>query len=253
MAFAQHLRLATEKDKTVAVARLVKSSTGDFDFYLFALLGIAMASMGLVLNSPEVVIGSMLIAPVLYPLLSIALALVLSDGKLIMRSVRTLVISFGVSVFVSFVLSLFLGAYYDMSITDQILARAQPSTLYFVVAFVSGFAATYALVNANLNEMLPGVAISVSLVPPLAVVGLGLGSYNYEVALGALVLFLINVLGILLASAIAFTMMDVHSTHKVAESAVRQEELRIEKENLKIEEIKEQTNHDTRQQTTHHP
>jgi len=239
MAFFERFQLATEKDKTVAVAKLIKSSTGDFDFYLFAVLGISMASLGLVLDSPEVVIGSMLIAPVLYPLLSLSLALVLSDIKLVYRSLRTLVISFSISVLIAFILSLLMGTYFDFALSEQIMARGQASTLFFFVAFISGFAATYALVHTNLNEMLPGVAISVSLVPPLAVVGIGLGSYNFYVAGGALILFLVNVLGIMLASAIAFTLMDLHSTHKVAESAVKQEEKRIEKENLMVEEIKE--------------
>jgi len=239
MAFRERFRIVTDREKTEAVARLVKASTGDFDFYLFVIFGVLMASLGLVLDSPETVIGSMLIAPALYPLLSLSLAIVLTDSTLMVRSMRTVFISFGLSIVISFVLSLVLGMYFDFALSEQIMARAQPSLLFFLVAFISGFAASFALVYTNLNEMLPGVAISVSLVPPLAVVGLGLGSLNAAVATGAFALFFMNVLGIVLASTIVFSLIDLHSTRKVAESAIRQEERRLEKEDEKIKKIEE--------------
>jgi len=238
MAIAERFRIATESEKVEAVARLVKASTGDFDFYLFAVLGIMMAAVGLILNSPEVIIGGMLIAPVLYPLLSLSLSLVLSDPTLLYRSSRTLVISFSVSIAISLLLAFIVSPFMSIDQGNQVLTRAHPSLLYFVIAFISGFAATYALVHANLNEMLPGVAISVSLVPPLAVVGIGLASLNWHLAGGALILFLINIVGIAFASMIAFSLMDLHATRKVADSAIRQEERRLEKELIKIEEIK---------------
>lgn len=240
MLFTEHFRLATDKEKTEAVARLVKQSTGDFDFYGFAILGISMATFGLILDSPEVIIGSMLIAPVLYPLLSLSLSMVLTDAKLMYRSLRTLIISFGVSILIAFTLTLFLSFFTDLSLGEQVAARSKPSLLFFLVAFISGLAATYSLVLANLSETLPGVAISVSLVPPLAVVGIGLGAADPMMAGKAFVLFLINAAGIALASMFTFTLMDLHSTHKIAVSAIKQEEKRLKEENKKIQEFKEQ-------------
>jgi len=242
MAFAERFRIATDTEKTEAVARLVKSSTGDFDFYLFAVLGISMATFGLILDSPEIIIGSMLIAPVLYPLLSLSLSLTLADLPLMYRSTRTLSISFAVSVLISFLIALIANSFFNMPENGQVLARTEPSLVYFLVAVVSGFAATYAMVHANLNEMLPGVAISVSLVPPLGVVGIGLATMQWGIAAGALVLFFVNVVGIAFASLVAFSLMDLHSTRKIADSAIRQEEKRLEKEAQKIEEIKQENN-----------
>lgn len=240
MAFAPRFRIATEKEKAIAVARLVKASTGDFDFYLFAVLGVVMATVGLLLNSPEVIIGSMLIAPVLYPMLSLGLALVLSDGVLLWRSVRTICISVVVAIVVSFVAGSVFGIFGDYTQTTQLTARAVPSALFFFVALVSGFAASYALVHANLNEMLPGVAISVSLVPPLAAVGVGLALADLGVAGGAFGLFMLNIAGITLASMVAFTLMDLHGTHRIVGSAIKQEEVRLEKEEKKVEAIVKQ-------------
>jgi len=236
MGFAERFRIVSEHEKTEAVARLVKASTGDFDFYLFAVFGIGMASLGLILDSPEVVIGGMLIAPVLYPLLSLSLSLTLWDLALMYRSLRTLAISFVVSIVIAYLVSLCITPF-GLELGSQILARAHPSALYFVVAFISGFAATFALVHANLNEMLPGVAISVALVPPLAAVGIGLALLNGEVAGSAFLLFVINVAGIAFASLIAFSLMSLHGTRRIAESAIRQEERRLEKEQSKLEKI----------------
>jgi len=243
MAFATRFRIATEKEKVVAVARLVKASTGDFDFYLFAILGVVMATVGLLLNSPEVIIGSMLIAPVLYPMLSLGLALVLSDGALLWRSVRTICISLVVAVVVSFMATMVFDVFGNYSATTQLTARAVPSALFFFVALVSGFAASYALVHANLNEMLPGVAISVALVPPLAAVGVGLALADVSVAGGAFGLFVLNVAGITLASMIAFTLMDLHGTHRIVGSAIKQEEFRLEKEEKRVKEIVKNYDH----------
>ncbi len=225
---------ANESEKSKAVARLIKASTGDFDFYLFAFLGISMATLGLALDSPEVIIGSMLIAPILYPVLSFALSLVLVDAQLVYRSLRTLGIAFLTSVGVATLLSFVLGMFMDFGLSQQLLARGQPNLLFFLVACVAGLAATYAMVHASLNEMLPGVAISVALVPPLAAVGIGLASLDLAIAGGAFLLFLINIVGILFSSVIAFSLMDLHGTRKVADSAIRQEEKRLEQEEEKI-------------------
>lgn len=236
MPLLAQFRIASDKEKTVSVAKLVKASTGDFDFYLFALLGVGMASLGLVLNSPEVILGGMLVAPILYPLLSLSLGVVLYDFVLALRSLRTLLVSSVMSVAIAFAVTVLLDPT-SVSFSTQILSRAQPSALYFVVACISGFAASYALVHANINETLPAVAISVSLVPPLAVVGIGLAALQWAVALAALVLFLLNISGVIFASMVAFSFMDLHSVHKVAESAIHQEEKRLKKEQEKIEEL----------------
>lgn len=236
MHWLTQLRVISEKDKTVSVARLVKASTGDFDFYLFAILGVAMASLGLILGSPEVVIGSMLIAPILYPLLSFSLGLVLLDVLLALRSLRTLAVSTVASVAIAFAVTTLLNPT-TLDLSPEILTRAEPSVLYFFVAFISGLGASYALVQANVNEMFPGIAISVSLVPPLAVVGISIAALEPAIAVGALALFALNVAGIIVASMLAFSIIDLHPARKIADSAIHQEERRLIKEHEKAQEF----------------
>jgi uncharacterized membrane protein len=206
MSILTYFRITTKNTgKNEAIARLVKAGTGDFDFYLFVLLGVGMATLGMLLDSATVVIGSMLIAPVLYPILFLQ--------------------PFGIEQ------------------GEQLIARTQPSLLYFLVACVSGFAAAYATIHRTLNELLPGVAISVALVPPLSAVGISFALLQYEWLFGALTLLLLNIAGIAVSSMIAFSLMNVHSAHKVAQSAMSQEDARLAKERAEAAQCNEHTHH----------
>jgi len=244
MLFFEWFRIASEGDKKESVARLVKAGTGDFDFYLFVILGVAMATMGLLLDSPTVIIGSMLIAPVLYPILSFSLGFVLLDKALANRSLRTVAVVFFVGLFISALLTLILTPL-GVTVGEQIIARTHPSLIYFLVACISGFAATYAIVHKNLNEMLPGVAISVALVPPLAATGVGAALLQPSIFLGALVLLILNITGIALSSMVAFSLANVHTTHAVVKSAVDQENVRLEKEQKQLEQLHAETQQKT--------
>ncbi|MBP9759852.1 MAG: DUF389 domain-containing protein [Candidatus Pacebacteria bacterium] len=239
MSFAVHFRIATDKEKVTAVARLVKASTGDFNFYLFVLFGVTIALLGLGLNSPEIVIGSTLIAPVLYPILSLSLGLILADRVLIYRSFRTLGIAFCVSIGVVFLLATVLqplGLSFA-SMHTFIVAQVSAPILYFIVACVGGVAVTYALIHTEMNETLPGVAISVSLIPPLAMLGMSIAMLDGHLALQVFGLFVLNVVGTLLASVATFSLMDVRVTRYVVDSAIRQEERRLAQEEALVHDL----------------
>ena len=92
-------------------------------------------------------------------------------------------------------------------VTAEILARTQPNYLDLLVALVSGAAGAYAASRKNLSAALPGVAIAAALVPPLCVVGYGLGTGRIDIASGSLLLFLTNLASIVLASALVFLVM----------------------------------------------
>jgi uncharacterized membrane protein len=102
-------------------------------------------------------------------------------------------------------MGLLLGLFYlDREPTSEMLARAAPSFLDLMVAIVSGFAGAYALCRSNVSSSLPGVAIAVALVPPLATVGLFISMLEWGNAGGALLLFLTNLIAIAFASAVVF-------------------------------------------------
>jgi uncharacterized hydrophobic protein (TIGR00271 family) len=243
MGFLSRLQVIEEKDKSQAVRKLVEDSTPDFDFYLMVILSILMATFGLLAGSETIVIGSMLIAPILHPVLGLSLGVSMSNHKLIRRSIRTIAMAvlfaIGASIVATF---LFSFGHFEGIINDTIISRTSPSLIFLAVAVISGFAVTYALVKPELSETLPGVAVSVALIPPLAVIGIGIARFDPSIVSGSVVMFGVNILGILAASMFAFSIMNVHGKEKIAQSTINKEDKRIqmeEKEVKKIEEIKE--------------
>lgn len=237
MGFISHLRVVSEADKTKAIERLIEDSTPDFDFFLMVTLSMLMAAFGLLLDSTAVVIGSMLIAPILYPTVSLALGVSLSDYKLIGRSFSSIVKAMAFGVGSAVLVSLFSGI--DTYLTNEVVSRTVPSLLYFAVAVVSGMAVSYSLVKPKLSETLPGIAVSVALIPPLAVVGIGIANLDWAVVAGSFVLFVVNVIGIVFACMVSFSLMDVQGKKKVAESAIEKEERRVEKEKKEVAKVTE--------------
>lgn len=223
-----HFRNVSESDKSKAVEELIRNSTPDYDFYVMVVLATLVAAFGLLLDSAAVIIGSMLIAPILFPVLSMALGMVMSDMKVLGRSVNTIVMSSILGILSSALVALFFDPHGGLS--AELLARAEPSLMYFLVAAVSGLAVSFALVRPDLSATLPGVAVSVALLPPLSAIGIGLARLNWGIVSGASVLFLINILGIAFASMVSFSLLNLYTKRKVAEHAITQEEARVERE-----------------------
>lgn len=222
-----------EKDKNRTIELLIDHSSPRQEFFLMVILAVSMAAFGLLLNSTIVLIGSMLIAPMLYSVLSISLGLVLSDELLIIRSIRAIVKSVILSIFASFLIGAFFPIHPKILLEiSQTIANQNLLFMSAIVASIAGFAATYSLVKPRLNEALPGVAISTSLIPPLAAIGIGFSTFNWKVVSGALLLFIINVVGITLSSLIVFSILDFYTKKKIVERAVIKDEKEVEKENM---------------------
>jgi uncharacterized hydrophobic protein (TIGR00271 family) len=223
----------TEADKSSAVQKLIHTSTPSRDFFIFVTLSVTMAALGLLLDNPAIIIGSMLIAPILYPVMSLSLGFIMSDSKLINRSFSTLVKSSGLAVIASAIIAVFLSGGQDL-LTDEVLSRTKPSLMYFGVALIAGYAGSLALIKKELSETLPGVAISVALIPPLATVGIGLAGWDWFIIKNALLLYMLNIAGIVFISMINFSFMNLYVKRKIAAKVIAEEDKVLEKENGKI-------------------
>lgn len=232
--FIGHFRSIDDSDKTKAVDLLVRESTGDFDFYFFVVMAVLMTALGLIANSPAVVIGSMLLAPILFPVLSVSLSLIMSDVDLIVRSVVTLIQSTLIAIGVAALATLIFAPFPELN--TEIMQRTEPSLIYAAIAVVAGMSASYALARPDLSVTLPGIAISVALIPPLAAVGIGLASLSWTVLAGALTLYVVNVLGIIFSSMFIFSLMNLYTKRKIAVKTVADEEKRQEEVARKVEE-----------------
>lgn len=242
MSLMSHFQAIGEKEKTNAVRDLIKQSTPDFDYFFMLNLSVLMATFGLLAGSESIVIGAMLLAPLLAPIMGLSLGTSMSHHPLILRSLSTIGYSMAFAV-VAALVGAFLFSVGGLSggLNDVILARTEPSLLYFIVAIISGLAVAYTSVRPNLSSTLPGVAVAVALIPPLAVVGIGVAMLSPSVVAGSLVMFSINVVGMVFAGMVTFSLMDVHHKRFIAEKAIETEEKRVKKEIKKEKEIAEET------------
>lgn len=174
------------------------------DFLTMITLSTAIATLGLVLNAPAVIIGAMLIAPLMNAIIGMGLGVVQGDMRMLAMSAKTTLAGVGVTLLVSFVLEALIP--FD-ALTPEMLARSAPNLLDLGVALFAGAAGAYALARKNVSSSLPGVAIAVALIPPLATSGMALGLGAWGVALGAGLLFLTNIVGIVAMSSWLFLTM----------------------------------------------
>ncbi|MBN1585625.1 TIGR00341 family protein [Candidatus Uhrbacteria bacterium] len=221
----------TERGKAEAIERLVVESTPRGDFFALIVLAIMMATLGLFADSMEVVIGSMLIAPLLSPILSLAMGVVMADIRLAGRSLLTVLKAIVVAVPAAALAALFLyarrGGVGEM--TEEMVMRTLPSLNSAGVALLAGAAASLALVKTHLSASLPGVAVSVSLLPPLAVTGIGLARWEWITVSRSFTLFLVNAGFIVLGGLIVFSLSRIYTKQKVAVRTVEVEDEKLEK------------------------
>lgn len=236
-------RALPDKDKAALVRKLVESGTPDFDYFYLIGLSTLMATLGLLLDSSAIVIGSMLIAPLMYPVLGVALGLVMMGDNisLLQRALKTLTKSLGAGLLLSVVAAFLFGSGAGGTFeTAEVMARTVPNHLHFLVAVVAGAAVAYMLARPEWNDALPGVAIAVALVPPLAAVGVGIAAGSATIISGAAMILFLNLFGIIAVAMIIFLLMNLSEKENIAESTIRREEEKLEEENKVIAEVAEQ-------------
>jgi uncharacterized hydrophobic protein (TIGR00271 family) len=166
-------------------------------FWLLLILSGIIASAGVVSDSTATVIGAMIVAPLMTPILGMVLAVVLTDAKNLRRCTLLVVAGAATVVGIGWLLGHFVPYPIVASTNAQVAVRVTPRLIDLVAALATGAVGSVALARSDISDTLPGVAIAISLVPPLSVVGLTLESGEPRQALGALLLFCTNVAAIL--------------------------------------------------------
>ncbi|MCH9815258.1 MAG: TIGR00341 family protein [Actinomycetia bacterium] len=162
-------------------------------FWILLLLSGVIASAGVVSDSTATVIGAMIVAPLMTPIIGTALAFVLTDRAMLRRSVLLIVLGASAVIVIGFVFGLSDLLNTAVEGNPQVTGRVNPGLIDLVAALATGLVGAFALVRSDVSDTLPGVAIAISLVPPLAVCGLVLQDGQYAEAFGALLLFATNV------------------------------------------------------------
>jgi uncharacterized hydrophobic protein (TIGR00271 family) len=243
MSVLARFRAVPDKDKSSLVRKLVESGTADFDYFYLVGLSTLMATFGLLLDSSSIVIGSMLIAPLMYPILGVSLGLVMMGERIsvLQRATKTLSKSLLSGVILAATAAVLLGGDLSQILENsEVMARTEPGLLHLFVAIVAGAAVAYMLARPEWSETLPGVAIAVALIPPLATIGIGIAALNMFIIQGAFTILLLNLIGIIGVATFLFLLMNLSDKDKIAESTIKKEAEKQLQENKVIAEIEEQ-------------
>ncbi|WIV67399.1 TIGR00341 family protein [Natrialbaceae archaeon AArc-T1-2] len=179
-----------------------KDLTPRFSTYLvMTIMSVIVATAGLLLDSPAVVVGSMVIAPLIGPALGASVGTVINDQALFWRGIKLQAIGLGIGVVTAAVFAIavrqvgLVSPMIDLFAISEIEGRVRPDLLSLVIAIGAGVAGAWTL-TAGTSAALVGVMIAAALVPPLGVVGIGIAWGRPEVAIAAGVLVLVNILAI---------------------------------------------------------
>jgi uncharacterized hydrophobic protein (TIGR00271 family) len=217
--FAASLGVSEDKKEEIYLQISRSATLIDFSHWSQVLFSAGIATLGLALNSPAVIIGAMLISPLMGPILANGLALAAGDLVLGTRAAVNLFLSCLVAIFFAVVLVTLLPF---KEITAEIASRTQPNTLDLVIALFSGAVGSIAICKEvkGIVTSIPGVAIAVALMPPLCVVGYGMGitlSLNPEdgarIARGGMLLFLTNLVAIIFTAMVVFVALHINTEH----------------------------------------
>ncbi|WP_339694666.1 DUF389 domain-containing protein [uncultured Parasphingorhabdus sp.] len=188
------VRADVDQQTVIDKVREDSGFTPHFAFMTSMSAGIAI--LGLLLSSPAVVIGAMLLSPLMGPIMGAGFALAVGDSAWLKESGKAIVLGTIISI-------LFAGLVVTLSplqtVTAEIAARTRPNLFDLLVALFSAMAGAYAMIRGRMGTIV-GVAIATALMPPLAVVGFGLATFNWAVFGGSLLLFFTNLMTIALTA-----------------------------------------------------
>jgi uncharacterized hydrophobic protein (TIGR00271 family) len=198
--YFKSLRVSPERAEVVF--KIVSDgSVPHLGYYALISAATVIASLGLIQNSGPVVIGAMLVSPLMTPIFGMALGIIRGNTSLFVKALQA---EFG-GVALAILFGMIFGALPLMTeLTPEISSRLQPNLLDLLVAVFAGFAGTWAMVDERISPVLPGVAISTAIIPPLAACGMCLSQGAFEGAQGAFLLFFANFLAILMISSLIF-------------------------------------------------
>ena len=222
----------TRSDK-ILMFETIDSESGylSFPYWSFIVTSCGIATLGLIVNSPAVIIGAMLVSPLMSPITGLGLGIALNDVYLGIKSLLTIAISVIIAVLTSAAITVITSAH---QVTPEILARTNPTLLDLFIALFCGIVAGFSSVRSKgqvvLGSVAPGAAIGVALMPPLCVIGFGLGyPFNPEMMWGGFLLFLTNLFAIILTTSFfyffIYKRIDISKILEEAKSDRKQEHL----------------------------
>ncbi len=210
--FLFHSHIDRLREKTAR--RLDAYTKEQSSFYFLIAAAAAIAAMGLLLNNASIIIGAMVVAPLITPVFGFSLGLILLRGQTIFRTLLAITLGSLLALLVAYtigILSIFLeGTVF--TVTNEMFTRTDPNIWYFLIAILSGMAGAFGYTRPQVVESITGIAISVAVIPPIAVTGLALSIGNDLLLWQSLFLYLFNLAGICFGSIIMFLILGFGKT-----------------------------------------
>ena len=215
----------TLKDKNRAVEEIVESSSPRKSFFVMIAVASALTTMGIIENNGAVIIGGMLVAPMLSPILAIALGIEMADTRLIYRSFRVVALwtIYAIGASLMFALLLNEGKINVEQLNHEMSLRVNVNLSTILIALVAGLGASIALVRSELAKFMSGVAIAVALIPPLSVSAIGISILNFPIFYNAFASFVINLIGIILSALVVFSLVNLSSARRELNKELKEE------------------------------
>ena len=201
---------ATTQQYASLFKNLREESRVNRDFMVLLIFATMIATFGLFINSGSVIIGAMLLAPLMQPIVSLSMGVLRQDNDLQINGIKTIIIGIIAVLTTAGLIALFTPI---ERLTPEMSGRLSPTILDLFVAMVSGLAAAYAKTNEKVLGSLAGVSIAVALVPPIAVAGIGLGWLDFNMFYSAFLLFLTNLVGIVFSASFMFWLLGFSPFH----------------------------------------
>lgn len=186
----------TQFEREEIVRQAQEQARPSLDFVVLTLVATLIASLGLLLNSAAVIIGAMLVAPLMQPIITYSVGMTTGRIRLMRRALATMFIGITLAFLIGILLGLIIP---NRTLTPEMMGRTNPTLLDAGVAIVSGIAGAYATARKGIPAALAGVAIAAALVPPIGTAGLMVAFNQPELAFGAILLFTMNIVYISLA------------------------------------------------------
>lgn len=192
------------EDRSEVYKQIRRGARPKTDFFMMIGLSSGIAALGLMLDSPAVIIGAMLVAPLMAAIMGMGLGVIQADGRLLQLAVKATAQGMLLAMLGGVLVGLIMP---HSQPTAEMISRTAPSLLDLGVALVSGLAGAYALCRKDVSASLPGVAIAAALVPPLTTAGIGLAWARWDIAGGAFLLFFTNLVAIVAAGGFIYFLL----------------------------------------------
>ena len=189
---------------------LTERANIDLDFLLRTIAAAVICSFGFKMNSAPVIVGAMVLSPLIYPVICAGAATYRADWGTLALALRTFAIGFLIAVTAAAIVSIFYATTFRSEISDRLSGEVLD---YFFVALFSGLAGTYGVFSPKIHDTIAGIAISVALIPPIVMLGIGLGvgivAQNTDIIFTSSKIVLWNICGIFLGSVVMIAILHI--------------------------------------------